>query len=89
MNCMLNGHVHTLGHIELTQFCRYTGDKLIMILRAIHSPEVETSSYAGILVCQQVVFASQVNSALQNDFNWIQLIPPGAVSGEYRHVLFA
>ena len=44
MNCMLSGHVHTLGHIELTQFCQYTGDKLIMILHAIHSPEVETSS---------------------------------------------
>ena len=47
MNCMLSGHVHTLGHIELTQFCQYTGDKLIMILHAIHSPEVETSSYTA------------------------------------------
>ena len=45
MNCMLSGHVHTLGHIELTQFCQYTGGKLITILHAIHSPEVETSSY--------------------------------------------
>ena len=47
LNCMLSGHVHTLGHIELTQICRYTGDKLIMILHAIQSPEVETSSYEG------------------------------------------
>ena len=38
-------HPRILGHIELTQFCQYTGDKLIMILHAIHSPEVETSSY--------------------------------------------
>ncbi len=28
---MLSGHVHTLGNIELTQFCQYTGDKLTMI----------------------------------------------------------
>ncbi len=46
MNCMLSGHVHTLGHIQVTQFCQNIGDKLIMILHAIHSPEVETSSYS-------------------------------------------
>ncbi len=46
INCMLSGHVQTLGHNELTQFCQYTGDKLIMILLlAIHSPKVETSSH--------------------------------------------
>ncbi len=45
--------VHTLGHLELTQFCQYTGDKLIMILQAIHSPEVETSSYD--MVNRQIV----------------------------------
>ena len=47
MNCMLSDHVHTLRHIELTQFCQCTGDKLIMILHAIHSPEIETVSYSA------------------------------------------
>ncbi len=40
MNYMLSSHVHTLGRIEFTQFCQYTGDKLIMILHAIQLAEV-------------------------------------------------
>ncbi len=67
MNCMLSGHVHTLRHIELTEFCRYTGDKLLMILHAIQSPEVETSSYTQLQLWKRISVTTDLYITVQHN----------------------